>query len=127
MRILFLVLLSFLLNNEMAYSSVSYSKETIFEASPIEKRNAKTQKKKRKYKRKPNKVHSPRIGLVYMIIGIVVASVALLAMLLILLLINPLSWVLFLIPGVFFISGVSMIISGAVHKGRNKDWDIDYR
>ena len=127
MRILFLVLLSFLLNYKIAYSAVSYTNKMLVEVSPVEEHHIKKQKIRRKYKQKPNKINSPRIGKIYMIIGIVTASVALLAALLLLLLISPLAWVVFLIPAVFFISGVSMILSGAVHQGRNKDWDIDYR
>lgn len=125
MRTLFLVLLSFLLIDNVAYSSVSYSHEKRVDAP--QKYKVKKRKLKKIDKRNPNKIHSPRIGKVYMIIGIVVASVALMVALLLLILMNPLVWVVFLIPILFFITGISMVISGAVLKGRNKDWDIDYR
>lgn len=125
MRTLFLVLLSFLLIDNVAYSSVSYSHEELVDVP--QKYKLKKRKLERIDQGKPNKINSPRIGKVYMIIGIVVASVALMIALLLLVLMNPLVWVVFLIPVLFFITGISMIISGAILKGRNKDWDIDYR
>lgn len=130
MRILFLILFSLLWNARIVDAAVSYScsSETIIERKlPIERKYKKLRKRKRIRKAKPNRMKSSKVGLVYMIIGISIASVALLIGLMMFILLSPTSWVLFLIPILFFITGVSMVISGAVYRGRNKDWDIDYR
>lgn len=127
MRILFLILLSFLLNYEMAYSAVSYSSERIIEVPPVGKRNIEKHKKRRKYKRKPNKVNSPRVGRVYLIIGIILAVAAIVVGTILFFVATPPIGVLLVFTLPFLISGIIGILLGLRYIGRNNSWDIDYK
>ena len=98
------------------------------------KKKAKNKRKARKNrnilnlnkKNTPLKIHSPRVGKAFIIVGIISMGIAVIAALLIIAYLQI--WPIFFgIAIAFLFMGLFYLIMGLVFTGRNKDWDIDYR
>jgi len=134
-----LILLCCLFFSPNSFSAVYYdcSVHLIKNNVPPVKKGKKVKKRKKASKNRnkllnlnkrniPLKIHSPRVGKVFIVVGIISMGIAVIAALLIIAYLQV--WPIFLgIAIAFLFMGLFYLIMGLIFTGRNKDWDIDYR
>ena len=124
------ILLCCLFFSPNSFSAIHYDCTIITNSVPPVERNKKKTKtkirKKNRLKKESYSINSPRIGKVYLILGIIFLSITVLSFLGLIFL--PKFFIVFLVGAcIFLIVGIFCFIWGLFFVERNKDWDIDYR
>lgn len=129
MKIKFLLACFFCFFTTTTFAKVVYystPNTTVIQAPDQLLNHKKIKKQTLRKQQKPLQTKSKRAGQVFLVIGCILAGIALILAAIILFLF-PGSLVFLVIPGAFLLPAISLIIYGLHFMNRNNNWDIDYR